>query len=578
MAHKLKIIPLGGLNEIGKNITIYEYNGDIIIVDSGLAFPDDEMYGVDLVIPDFTYLVEHKRKVKAVFLTHGHEDHIGSIPYLMRVIDAPIYCTQLTAGLVELKLAEHKLLSKVTIHRVSAGDVISAGVFSVEFVAVNHSIVDSCAFAITTPVGVVFQTGDFKIDTTPIDGKMIDLARIGELGNKGILLLLSDSTNVERPGMEMSERMVGESFRSIFKDCAKRIIVASFASNIHRIQQIIDAAVENGRKVAVSGRSMENILNLGLELGYIRIQKDSLIDISTIDKYPKKKVCIITTGSQGEPMSALSRMAFDNHKQVEISNGDLVILSASPIPGNEKTVYRLVNELFKKGAEVIYERLAEVHVSGHACREELKMMLALTKPKYFMPVHGEYRHLASHANLALMCGVPKNNVFISEIGRILEINKDGAAKLGGTVASGRVLVDGLGIGDVGSVVLRDRKHLSQDGLIVVAFSLSEEDSSILAGPDIITRGFIYAKEAEAIVAQLKEYAVRTVENCRQNHVNDWLAIKNELRSALSSFLFKQTKRSPMILPVLLGVSGGSSDLSVARAQEAASGRRTAAKK
>ncbi len=378
MAHKLKIIPLGGLNEIGKNMTLYEYNGDIIIVDSGLAFPDEEMYGVDLVIPDFTYLVEHKRKVKAIFLTHGHEDHIGSIPYLMRVIDAPIYCTQLTAGLVELKLAEHKLLSKVTINRVKAGDVVSAGVFSVEFIAVNHSIMDSCAFAITTPVGVVVQTGDFKIDTTPIDGKMIDLARFGELGKNGVLLLLSDSTNVERPGMAMSERMVGESFRSIFKDCAKRIIVASFASNIHRIQQIIDAAVENGRKVAVSGRSMENILNLGLELGYIRVQKDSLIDISAIDKYPKKKVCIITTGSQGEPMSALSRMAFDNHKQVEISSGDLVILSASPIPGNEKTVYRLVNELFKKGAEVIYERLAEVHVSGHACREELKMMLALT--------------------------------------------------------------------------------------------------------------------------------------------------------------------------------------------------------
>lgn len=578
MAHKLKIIPLGGLNEIGKNMTLYEYNGDIIIVDSGLAFPDEEMYGVDLVIPDFTYLVEHKRKVKAIFLTHGHEDHIGSIPYLMRVIDAPIYCTQLTAGLVELKLAEHKLLSKVTINRVKAGDVVSAGVFSVEFIAVNHSIMDSCAFAVTTPVGVVVQTGDFKIDTTPIDGKMIDLARFGELGKNGVLLLLSDSTNVERPGMAMSERMVGESFRSIFKDCAKRIIVASFASNIHRIQQIIDAAVENGRKVAVSGRSMENILNLGLELGYIRVQKDSLIDISAIDKYPKKKVCIITTGSQGEPMSALSRMAFDNHKQVEISSGDLVILSASPIPGNEKTVYRLVNELFKKGAEVIYERLAEVHVSGHACREELKMMLALTKPKYFMPVHGEYRHLASHANLALTCGVPKNNVFISEIGRILEINKDGAAKLGGTVASGKVLVDGLGIGDVGSVVLRDRKHLSQDGLIIVAFSLSEEDSSILAGPDIITRGFIYAKEAEAIVAQLKEQAVKTVENCRSNHVNDWLAIKNELRSSLSSFLFKQTKRSPMILPVLLGVPQEATALSMARVQEAAAGRRAASKR
>lgn len=561
MAHKLKIIPLGGLNEIGKNMTVYEYNGDIIIVDAGLAFPDEEMYGVDLVIPDFTYLIEHKKKVKAIFLTHGHEDHIGSIPYLMRVIDAPIYCTQLTAGLVELKLAEHKLLSKTDIRRVRPGDVVSAGVFSVEFIQVNHSIMDSCAFAITTPVGVVVQTGDFKIDTTPVDGKMIDLARLGELGRNGVLLLLSDSTNVERPGLAMSERMVGESFRSIFKDCSKRIIVASFASNIHRIQQIIDAAVENGRKVAVSGRSMENILNLGLELGYIRVQEDCLIDISTIDKYPKKKVCIITTGSQGEPMSALSRMAFDNHKQVEITNGDLVILSATPIPGNEKTVYRLVNELFRKGAEVIYERLAEVHVSGHACREELKMMLALTKPKYFMPVHGEYRHLASHANLAQTCGIPKNNVFISEIGRILEVNKDGVAKLGGTVASGRVLVDGLGIGDVGSVVLRDRKHLSQDGLIVVAFSLNASDASILAGPEILTRGFIYAREAESLMSQLRECAVRTVENCRNNQVTDWLIIKNELRSALSSFLFKQIKRSPMILPVLLGVPGESDEIS-----------------
>ena len=561
MAHKLKIIPLGGLNEIGKNMTVYEYNGDIIIVDAGLAFPDEEMYGVDLVIPDFTYLIEHKKKVKAIFLTHGHEDHIGSIPYLMRVIDAPIYCTQLTAGLVELKLAEHKLLSKTDIRRVRPGDVVSAGVFSVEFIQVNHSIMDSCAFAITTPVGVVVQTGDFKIDTTPVDGKMIDLARLGELGRNGVLLLLSDSTNVERPGLAMSERMVGESFRSIFKDCSKRIIVASFASNIHRIQQIIDAAVENGRKVAVSGRSMENILNLGLELGYIRVQEDCLIDISTIDKYPKKKVCIITTGSQGEPMSALSRMAFDNHKQVEITNGDLVILSATPIPGNEKTVYRLVNELFRKGAEAIYERLAEVHVSGHACREELKMMLALTKPKYFMPVHGEYRHLASHANLAQTCGIPKNNVFISEIGRILEVNKDGVAKLGGTVASGRVLVDGLGIGDVGSVVLRDRKHLSQDGLIVVAFSLNASDASILAGPEILTRGFIYAREAESLMSQLRECAVRTVENCRNNQVTDWLIIKNELRSALSSFLFKQIKRSPMILPVLLGVPGESDEIS-----------------
>jgi ribonuclease J len=553
MAKKLKIIPLGGLNEIGKNMTLYEYNGDIIIVDVGIAFPDDEMFGIDLVIPDFSYVIEHKNKVKAIFLTHGHEDHIGAVPYLLKNIDAPVYATKLTASLVELKLAEHKLLSKTKITRVSAGDVIKAGCFEVEFVAVNHSIADSVALAVNTPCGLVFQTGDFKIDSTPIDGSVIDLTRIGELGKKGVTLLLSDSTNVERPGIAMSEKMVGERFRSIFKDSDKRIIVASFASNVHRIQQIIDAAVECNRKIAVSGRSMENILNIGLELGYINIPASALVDISEISRYPRKKVCIITTGSQGEPMSALYRMAFDNHKQVIISSGDLVIISASPIPGNERTVNKLVNELFRKGAEVIYERLAEVHVSGHACREELKIMLALTKPKYFMPVHGEYRHLASHALLASKCGIPKNNIFISDNGHILQINKDGVAKLGGTVPAGRVLVDGLGVGDVGSVVLRDRKHLSQDGLIVVAFTLNERDGSVAAGPDIVTRGFIYAKEAETIIAQMKETALKAIEDCRASGITDWITVKSEIRSALSTLLYKQTKRSPMILPVLMEV-------------------------
>jgi ribonuclease J len=553
MAQKLKIIPLGGLNEIGKNMTLYEFNGDIIIVDVGLAFPDDEMFGIDLVIPDFSYVTEHKNKVKGIFLTHGHEDHIGAIAYLLKDVNVPVYATNLTASLVELKLAEQKLLSKSKIVRVAAGDVINAGCFSVELVAVNHSIVDSVALAISTPCGLVFQTGDFKIDSTPINGEMINLTRIGELGKQGVTLLLSDSTNVERPGFAMSEKTVGERFRAIFKDSDKRIIVASFASNVHRIQQIIDAAAECNRKVAVSGRSMENILNIGLELGYINIPDGTLIDITEISKYPKKKVCIITTGSQGEPMSALYRMAFDNHKQVVISNGDLVIISASPIPGNEKTVYKLVNELFRKGAEVIYEKLAEVHVSGHACREELKIMLGLTKPKYFMPVHGEYRHLASHALLAASCGIPKNNIFISDIGRILEINKEGIAKLGGTVQSGRVLVDGLGVGDVGSVVLRDRKHLSQDGLIVVVFTLNERDGSVAAGPDIVTRGFSYAKEAGTMISQMKETALKAVEECRNDGVMDWITVKSEIRNAISALLYKQTKRSPMILPVLMEV-------------------------
>ncbi|MBR6739743.1 MAG: ribonuclease J [Clostridia bacterium] len=551
MAQKLKIIPLGGLNEIGKNFTVYEFDKEIIIVDVGLAFPGDEMFGIDLVIPDFSYVIQHKQKVKGIFITHGHEDHIGAIPYLMRDIDAPIYCTSLTAGLIELKLAEHKMLSRVKVNRVSPGERVTTDRFSVEFIHVNHSIVDAVAFAITTPCGVVLHTGDFKIDSTPVDGRMIDLARIGELGNEGITLMLSDSTNVERPGISMSESMVGHSLNAIFSGSDKRIIVASFASNVHRIQQVINAAVANGRKIAVSGRSMENIMNLGLELGYIKIPEGSLIDINDIGRYQRKKVCIVTTGSQGEPMSALSRMAFATHKQVSISSGDLVIISASPIPGNENAVYGLVNELYRLGAEVVYERLAEVHVSGHACREELKLLLSLARPKNFMPIHGEYRHLASHANLAKDCGV--QNVFIGEVGRILEISKEGVVRLGGTVQSGSVMVDGLGVGDVSSVVLRDRKLLSEDGLIIVGLTLDEQNGNILAGPDIITRGFIYAKEADNLTTQMKELAIRSVERAMAGGRCDWNTVKAEIRSELSGLVYKQTKRSPMILPVIMEV-------------------------
>lgn len=553
MAHKLKIIPLGGLNEIGKNMTAYEYGGDIIVVDAGVAFPDDELFGIDLVIPDISYLVKHKSKVKAIIITHGHEDHIGALPYVMRDLDCPVYCTRLTAGIIEIRLAEHRMLEKVKINKVEAGQKIKAGCFGVEFIHVNHSIADAVALAVTTPVGVVVQTGDFKIDTTPIIGEMTDLTRFGELGKQGVTLLLSDSTNVERPGYTMSERSVGDSFEALFKGCNQRIIVATFASNVHRIQQIINAAEAHGRKVAVSGRSMENILNVATNLGYIKVPEDTMVDLAQISKYPKNKVCIISTGSQGEPMSALYRMAFSGHKQIVIGQGDKVIISASPIPGNEKTVYRLINELFKKGAEVVYEKLAEVHVSGHACQEELKMILALTKPKFFMPVHGEYRHLRAHANLGKKTGVDPKNIFIGEIGRILELSQDGTCRLGGTVQAGRVLVDGLGVGDVGAVVLRDRKHLSQDGLIVVVVTINRDNGSIAAGPDIVSRGFIYVKEAELLMDDLRRVATEAIGQCQKDGVTDWSTIKTAIKDDISEMLYKKTKRSPMILPVLMEV-------------------------
>ena len=552
MAEKLKIISLGGLNEIGKNLTVYEYGGDIIVVDVGMGFPDDDMYGIDVVIPDFTYLIKNQDKIRGIFLTHGHEDHIGSIPYLLRGVNAPIYATRMTAGLVKLKLEEHRLLDRTKLITCEAGEVVKAGKFSVEFIHVNHSIADAVAFAIKTPIGTVIHTGDFKIDSTPIQGGMIDLARLGELGKKGVLALLCDSTNVERPGYTKSERCVGASFDALFRGCDQRIIVTTFASNVDRIQQVISVAAKYGRKVAVTGRSMENALRVSTELGYMNIPEGVLVDVNHIKGLPKSKVCIITTGSQGETMSALTRMAFSTHKQVDIQAGDRVILSASAIPGNENSIGNVINELYRKGAEVVNERTGELHVSGHACADELKIIHALVKPKFFIPVHGEQRHLKIHAKLAQEMGMDPRRIIISDIGKIIEVTQN-SIKLNGTVPAGKVFVDGYGVGDVGSVVLRDRKHLAEDGMIVVVTSMSGENGAVVSGPDIITRGFVYVKESEELMEELRRVAVEALSRCERSHTTDWSAIKGEIKSVLSGFLYKKTKRSPMILPVIMEV-------------------------
>ena len=552
MAEQLKIIPLGGLNEIGKNMTVYEYGGEIIVVDCGMAFPGDDMYGIDCVIPDVSYLVKHKNRIRGMFITHGHEDHIGAVPYILKKVNIPIYCTRLTAGLIRLKLEEHGLLKSTKIVTVESGMTVKAGKFSVEFIHVNHSIADSVAFAIHTGLGTVVHTGDFKIDSTPIDGEVIDLARFGELGKQGVLALLADSTNVERPGYTMSERTVGRTFNRLFQGCKQRIIVTTFASNVHRIQQIIDAAAACGRKVAVTGRSMENIMKVSTELGYMKIPKGVLMDINRIKGLPPQQQVIITTGSQGEEMSALYRMAFSTHKQIDIGPQDKVIISASAIPGNEVTVGRVINELFRKGADVVYDKADMLHVSGHACQEELKIIHALTKPKFFIPVHGEQRHLKLHAKLARQMGMDPRDILISDIGRVIELTPK-TCKLGGTVTAGKVFVDGSGVGDVGSVVLRDRRHLAQDGMVVVVVSMSGEDGALVSGPDIITRGFVYVKESEGLMDELRQVALDAILDVDTRYATDWSAIKQSIKADLPNYLYKKTKRSPMILPVIMEV-------------------------
>ena len=549
MAEKLKIIPLGGLDEIGKNITVLEYGKDMIVVDCGVGFPDEDMYGIDLVIPDFSYLVANAKKLRGMFITHGHEDHIGSIPYCMKEVNCPVHGTAMTCGLIKLKLEEHKIADKVKLITHKPGETVKAGCFTVEFIHVNHSIADACAFAIHTPVGTVVMTGDFKIDPTA-EGGMTDLARLGELGNKGVLALLADSTNVERAGYTPSETLVAESMDRQFKNCDQRIIVTTFASNMHRIQAILTTAQRHGRKVAVTGRSMENMLKVAQELGYIKVKPGTIVDLASIKSLPKNKIVIVSTGSQGENMSALYRMAFSTHKQVDIVAGDRIIISASAIPGNEKAVSKIINELYRKGADVVYEKSEGLHVSGHACQEELKIVHALCKPKFFIPVHGEQRHLQIHAKLAKAMGMNPRNICIGEIGTVFELTGK-TCKQQASVPAGMVMVDGSGVGDVGSVVLRDRKHLAEDGMIVVCVNLSSEDGSILTGPDIITRGFIYVKESGDLMEELEEVVVEALDRCYRKRIRDWNAIKTAIKNDLSGYLYKTTKRNPMILPVIM---------------------------
>jgi len=551
---KLKIISLGGLNEIGKNMTVIEYENDIIVVDSGLGFPDEDMLGIDLVIQDISYLEANREKLRGIFLTHGHEDHIGSIPYVLRSLDVPIYGTKLTLGIIKNKLAEHSLPGVPKLNCVKAGDVIRTGAFSVEFIHVNHSIADACALAIGTPLGTIVHTGDFKLDLTPIDGDIMDITRLGELGNEGVLLLMCESTNAERPGHTPSEKKVGKSLEYIFNtNTDKRIVIATFSSNVHRVQQIIDTSIRHGRKVAVTGRSMLNIVGAAVELGYMKVPENVLIDINEIRRYKPEELTLITTGSQGEPMSALYLMTFGEHSQVTLGARDLVVLSSSAIPGNEKLVGNIINELSKNGVGVLHDSVVEVHVSGHACQEELKLMQALTKPTYFMPIHGEFRHLAANRELALDMGMSEDRIFISDIGKVLEIDRDGA-RFAGTVPAGKVLIDGLGVGDVGNIVLRDRRHLGEDGLIVVVASIDSEAKLMLSGPDIVSRGFVYVRESESLMENARKIAEAAIEDeLNTDGYVDRVQLKTRVKDDLAKFLYSQTKRRPMILPIIMNL-------------------------
>ena len=548
----LRIIPLGGLGEIGKNITATEYEDEIIVIDCGISFPDEDMYGIDLVIPDIKYLLDNKDKVKGLFLTHGHEDHIGAIPYILKQINMPVYGTKLTIGLVESKLKEHDMLSKTNLIPISPGESIKLNKLIIEFIRVTHSIAESCALAIHTPIGIVLHTGDFKIDYTPIDGKVMDLNRIAQLGQEGILLLMADSTNVERAGHSLSEKIIGETLNRIISNANGRVIVATFASNIHRMQQIADASMMYNRKIVFSGRSMENISNVAMDLGYLHIPEESIVGIEDLNRYPSDKITIITTGSQGEPMAGLSRIAYGSHRHISIEQDDLFIISASPIPGNDKLVSRVINQLYRKGVEVIYEDLEDIHVSGHAYKEELKLIHTLVKPKYFMPVHGEYRHLKHHSDLALKLGMDKSNVFTLETGQVLEISQDKAIATE-KVHTGVVFVDGIGVGDVGNIVLRDRRDLARDGMVTIVVAINKETYSIVSGPDIITRGFIYARESEGLIKKIKDVAKEEIEICLENNIIEWQVLKSGVRKSVEQLLYHKTKRRPSVFPIIMEV-------------------------
>ena len=550
---KIKVFTLGGLGEIGKNMTVIESENDIVIIDCGLGFPDDDMFGVDLVIPDMSYLEKNADKIRGLFLTHGHEDHIGAVPYMLRLIDIPIYGTKLTIGIIENKLIEHDLRFIPRLHTVEAGDVIKAGEMSVEFIHVNHSIADACAIAVKTPLGYIVHSGDFKLDLTPIEGEIMDISRLGELGKEGVYLLMCESTNAERPGYTPSERTVGHSLDSIFmryKD--KRIVIATFSSNVHRVQQIIDTSIKHGRKVAITGRSMQNIVSAAIELGYMHVPDNSLIDISDVRRYNPERITIITTGSQGEPMSALYRMAYNEHSSIDLGVNDLVVISANAIPGNEKFVDKIINELTRRGISVFRDSSVEVHVSGHACREELKLMHALTKPKYFMPVHGEYKHLAAHREIALSMGEDPRNIFVGETGMVLELSESGA-KWNGTVPTGNIMIDGSGIGDVGNIVIRDRRHLAEDGIIIVTCTISMRDNLLLSGPEIVTRGFVYMRESEEFIDELREIAYNAIDEGLSRRYTEWNQLKNLIKDNLSKYIYQKVKRKPMILPIIMDV-------------------------